>query len=69
VDDPQLRQDIVDAALAWARAKREWEASSRELARPANYGELKGTIRKAERLLLGKIQALELSRSPEKNGS
>ena len=63
MDEAGLKAEVVEAALAWAQARREWEASSRETARPANYGELKGNIRRAERQLMGKIQALELHSS------
>lgn len=61
-----MRAEIIEAALAWAQAKREWEASSRELSRPANYGELKGNVRKAERNLMKKIQALESEASSDR---
>lgn len=60
MDDAPLNAEIVAAAQAWAAAKREWEAGSRELARPSNYGELKGNVRKAERRLMNAVQGLEL---------
>ncbi len=56
------RQDaeaaIIQAAQAWAEAKGAWEATARMRDRPENLSELKRNVRKAERELLTRLEAL-----------
>ena len=67
----ELEAEIVEAAQAWVEARRAYEASQRVTTRPENYSQLKGDIRRAERTLRGKVEALErlTETSPAPSGS
>jgi hypothetical protein len=52
-------REVIRAARAWAEAKRAWEETARMTERPENLSQIKGAVRRAERELLSKIDALK----------
>jgi hypothetical protein len=52
-------EELIEAVRAWAAAKRAWEETSRMIERPDNLSRIKGDLRRAERELLEKADALE----------
>ena len=58
MDRKTLEAEVIRAAHAWLHAKREWEATSRMLERPPNLSRLKGDVRRAERELIARLDAL-----------
>ncbi len=55
----KLQAEVIRAARAWAAARQAWEETARAVERPSNLSALKGSVRRAERVLLTRLDALD----------